>query len=108
MTAKYFKVEYMHTGSYAPGVLDEEYRDGMPSKCQYAPAEHLFSYQDKISVIINVLQVRIVCLDNFWPKQTKLQTHPHQNFSQLKIGQNCLNRQNSVYLVNNMSKLLPM
>ena len=29
VTAKYIMVAYVRTGSYAPGVLREEYKDGM-------------------------------------------------------------------------------
>lgn len=30
VTAKYFKVVYVRRGTYASGVLGEEYKDGMP------------------------------------------------------------------------------
>ena len=69
-------------------------------------------YLDKIFVITNVLQVQcykcsatsLLRLDKFWPKRTKLQTLRRQNLSQVKTGQNRLNKQNLVYLVINMSK----
>ena len=60
---------------------------------------------DKISVITNRLQVRMGLsrIDKFWPKRTNLQTNRRQNLSQVKTGQNRLNKQNFVYLVIHMS-----
>ena len=49
-----------------------------------------FVYLDKIYVITNALQVRMVCRDLKW---TKLQMHRRQNLSRVKIGQNRLNKQ---------------
>ena len=47
-----------------------------------------FVYLDKIFVITNALQVRMVCHD-----LTKLQMYRRQNLSRVKIGQNRLNKQ---------------
>ena len=60
---------------------------------------------DKISVITNSLQVRMGLsrIDKYWPKRTNLQTNRRQNLSQVKTGQNRLNKQNFVYLVIHMS-----